>query len=58
MHQPGQLFPRIHPGKKKSMVGKGVFLERKDTRAKLDRIEVRDSILSRIEVREFCKVCR
>ena len=37
----GSVIPCICPGfKKKTMVGKGVFLTRKETRARLGRIEV------------------
>ena len=36
----GSVIPCICPDFKKTMVGKGVFLTRKETRARLGRIEV------------------
>ena len=36
----GSVIPCICPNFKKTMVGKGAFLKRKETRARLGRIEV------------------
>ena len=36
----GSVIPCICPDFQKTMVGKGVFLKRKETRARLGRIEV------------------
>ena len=41
VHWSGLMFPCVRPGSKKSMVGRDEFLNRTETRAELDRIEVR-----------------